>query len=123
VAFKNAAANVHFTDFLPNDSYYALLDSAQSVICLTTRNHTMQRGACEALWKGKPIIISDWPLLREYFSNGTIYVDNSASGIAQGVALMKENYWHYQKGIRELQVSRRREWREKLTALEKLIRH
>ena len=31
------------------------------ILALTTHDHTMQRGACEAVSLGVPIITSDWP--------------------------------------------------------------
>ena len=120
---SKAAANIHFTDFLPNVIYYALLESAQAIMCLTTRDHTMQRGACEALWMGKPIITSDWALLREYFRNGTIHVDNSSAAIVRAVREMGNNHAQYKQGILELQSARQREWQEKIEALVKLIRN
>ena len=54
--------------------------------CLTTRDNTMQRGACEALSLSRPIVTSDWPLLRSYFAQGTVHVDNTAAGIRSGIA-------------------------------------
>lgn len=117
----NSPGNVHFTDFLPNESYYALLSSCQAVMCLTTRDHTMQRGACEALSLGKPIITSDWPILRNYFRRGTVHVDNSADGIRQGILEMKQNHDRYQRGIRDLQSDQRQEWQEKVAQLVELV--
>jgi glycosyltransferase involved in cell wall biosynthesis len=122
-AMERAAPNVHFTDFLPNDTYYSLLGSVQAVMCLTTRDHTMQRGACEALWMGKPIVTSDWGLLREYFRDGTIHVKNSSDAIVIGVREMKNNLRMYEEGIVTLQSDRRHEWQEKISALLKLIEH
>ncbi len=116
-----ASDNVHFTDFLPDGSYYALLEAAQAVMCLTTRNHTMQRGACEALSLGKPIITSDWPLLRAYFHKGTVHVPNTSAGIRQGVLRIKEGYSLYQTEIRDLQSAQRREWHERKEALMGLV--
>jgi len=120
--FQQAPANVHFTDFLPNETYYALLDSAQTVLCLTTRNHTMQRGACEALWLGKPIITSNWPLLRDYFCQGTVHVDNTAAGIRAGVLEMKKNHARLAAEIQELQAARRQEWQAKIEELAQWLR-
>lgn len=113
--------NVHFTDFLPDEDYYALLSGSQAVMCLTTRDHTMQRGACEALSMGKPIITSDWPLLRSYFHKGTVHVGNTAPEIRQGVLEMKQQYDEYREGIKELQIEQRREWQDKITTLATLI--
>jgi glycosyltransferase involved in cell wall biosynthesis len=115
------SANVHFTDFLPDEDYYALLNAGDAVMCLTTRDHTMQRGACEALWLGKPIITSDWPLLQSYFHRGTIHVDNSAQGIHEGVAEMAQYHARYQVEIKELQKGQMQEWHDKINSLTDLI--
>ena len=120
---ENAPANVRFTDFLPDDAYYALLKDAQAVLCLTTRNHTMQRGACEALSLGTPIITSDWPLLRDYFRTGAVHVANTREDIRRGVLELRARYLDYQAGIRDLQVAQQREWQEKSGALIDLIDH
>ncbi len=109
--------NVRFTGFLPDAQYYGLLNAAHTVMCLTTRDHTMQRGACEALSLGRPIITSDWPLLRGYFHQGTVHVDNSADGIRSGVMEMMQGYDKYAEGIGALQVEQHREWQEAFNAL------
>lgn len=105
--------NVTFTDYLPDEQYYALIAASQAVLCLTTRNHTMQRGACEALWMGKPVITSDWPLLREYFYQGTVHVDNTPIGIKAGIDILRAAYAKYEKEIQALQATRRQEWQAK----------
>lgn len=117
----SAPANVHFTDFLPDESYYALLSSSHSVMCLTTRNDTMQRGACEALSLGRPIITSDWPLLKDYFAQGAIHVPNTSAGILRGVFQMKQNHRRYEAEIQQLQLFQQEEWRGKVEALTALV--
>jgi glycosyltransferase involved in cell wall biosynthesis len=117
----NVPANVHFTDFLPNEQYYALMSACQAVVCLTTRDNTMQRGACEALWMGKPIITSDWPLLQDYFCKGTVHVQNNVESIRAGIVEMQAQYRQYAAGISELQQMRRQEWEEKTGLLLELI--
>ena len=114
-------SNVHFTNFLPNDKYYSLLHSVQAVMCLTTRDSTMQRGACESLAIGKPIITSNWPILQEYFYLGAVHVSNTPEGIRQGVLTLKEQYELYLCQIQELQISQRREWATKRDFLCSLV--
>jgi len=109
--------NVRFTGFLPDASYYGLLRSSQAVMCLTTRDHTMQRGACEALSLGTPIITSDWPILSDYFSRGTVYVDNTASGIRDGVLEMRRGLHEYQREIVELHERQVKQWEGARAAL------
>jgi glycosyltransferase involved in cell wall biosynthesis len=91
---------VKFTGFLPDEEYLGLLRGVQAIMVLTTNNHTMQRGACEAVSLGKPIITSDWPVLRSYFNKGTIHVDNSYHGIKEGILEMREKREFLEKGKR-----------------------
>ena len=113
--------NVKFTGFLPDDRYYGLLRSSHAVMCLTTRDHTMQRGACEALSLGKPIITSDWPVLNEYFSMGTVHVDNTVAGIRTGVLQMRRGLDGYEEAIVKLQSRQQDEWERAEESLLHLI--
>src|SRR5439155_1727924 len=61
------------------------LRAADVVLVLTTHDHTMQRGGYEAMALGKPLVTSDWGILRETFSRGTIHVRNEPHAIAAGV--------------------------------------
>jgi hypothetical protein len=109
--------NVRLTGFLPEADYYGLLRSAVAVVCLTTRDDTMQRGACEALSVGTPIVTSDRPLLREYFRLGTVHVSNTAESIADGVAEIMRDSGRYRSEIRRLARQRRAEWLDTLADL------
>lgn len=111
ILLDETPSNVHFTDFLPDETYYALLSSVAAVMCLTTRDNTMQRGACEALWLGRPVITSDWPLLRSYFQGGAVHVDNTAEGIREGIERLIGSYDEYRTGVSELQRIRRADWK------------
>ena len=115
--------NVKFTGFLPDEEYFGLLRAVHAIVVLTTDNHTMQRGACEAVSLGKPIITSNWPVLRDYFHKGTIYVDNSSQGIFQGILKMQRERATLEKEILLLQQERWLEWEEKYAQLTKLIEH
>lgn len=116
-----APPNVHFTGFLPPEDYYGLLQSAHAVMVLTTEDHTLQWGACEAVSLGRPVITSDWPFLRSYFSKGTVYVDNSAEGIQRGIVEMRREWKQLSKEVIELREERGHEWDEKHAALMRMI--
>ena len=62
--------NVTLTGFLSDEAYGGLVCGADVVMTLTTRDHTMLRGAYEAIYQGTPVIVSDWPLLREALRRG-----------------------------------------------------
>jgi glycosyltransferase involved in cell wall biosynthesis len=114
--------NIHLTGFIPDDVYYGLMRASDAVLCLTTRDHTMQRGACEALSMGVPIITSDSTLLRSYFRMGTVHVRNDRDAIRRGIERMVEDHERYVAEIRELQKSQRDEWDDALAALLSLLR-
>jgi hypothetical protein len=118
----NPPPNLHLTGFLPNDEYYGLLRSVQAVMALTTEDHTMQRGACEAVWLSRPIITSDWPLLQRSFHQGTVHVDNSAEGIHRGVIKMRSEWDRFRGEVEELRKERELQWADKQNRLMKTIR-
>ena len=83
--------NVTLTGYLSDQQYGSLLSQADVVMTLTTQDHTMLRGAWEAIYQATPVIISDWPILKEAFESGAIHVDNSQESIAQAVLFAQEN--------------------------------
>lgn len=104
-------ANVTLTGFLSNEAYGSLLTRSDAVLTLTTRDHTMLRGAYEAVYQGTPVIVSDWPLLRRAFDRGAVHVENTAAGIAAGIAEMRARHAHYKSGVLELREQKREAWR------------
>jgi glycosyltransferase involved in cell wall biosynthesis len=113
--------NVHLTGFLPDPQYYALMASCQAVLSLTTRDHTMQRGACEALWVGTPIVTSNWPVLREYFTAGTVHVGGTAGEIRDGISEMVRDHPTYRDGIEHLREDRRKAWQDAIASIAQLL--
>ncbi len=120
-AMRGASGNVNFVGYLPDPDYHALLRDATGVMCLTTRDHTMQRGACEALSLGRPIITSDWALLRSYFNRGTLHVDNTADGIQRAVTQLIEHHEKLVLEVEALRDLRSTEWETRKMALKRLI--
>lgn len=114
--------NVHFTGFLPDAAYIGLLRSVQGVVVLTTDNHTMQRGACEALWLGQPMVISDWPILRRYFHKGAVYTDNTSESIQEGILRLRIGLPRLKAEIGRLQQERRATWAADYNVLQALCR-
>jgi len=83
--------NVRLTGFVPDADYLALLRGADAILALTREDHTMQRGGYEAVALEKPLITSNWPLLREVFSRGTVHVDNSRESITAAIRRIQAN--------------------------------
>jgi glycosyltransferase involved in cell wall biosynthesis len=90
------------TGFLSTAAYGGLLASADAVMTLTTLDHTMMRGAYEAIYQGTPVIVSDWPILREFFSDGSLHVPNSAAAIAEAARTVGHRSAELREGARRL---------------------
>lgn len=91
-------ANVEFTGFLSDGQYVGLLEASDAVLALTTYDHTMQRGAYEAIYLGKPVITSNFGLLRSAFPQGTVHVDATPEDIRRGIAEMRADLPRFQAG-------------------------
>lgn len=107
--FAAVPENVSLTGFLSTPAYGGLLAGCDVVLTLTTRDHTMLRGAYEATYQGTPVIVSNWPVLRAAFTEGAVHVDNSAPQIAAAVRTVQADQPGFRQGagrLREHKLSR-----------------
>ncbi len=104
--------NVTLTGFLSTDAYGSLLARADAVMTLTTRDHTMLRGAYEAVYQGTPVIVSDWPLLKESFDRGALHVNNTARAIVDAVGEMRARHGDFKAQVLELRAEKQRAWEQ-----------
>jgi glycosyltransferase involved in cell wall biosynthesis len=119
--FDRLPANVTCTGFLPDCRYVGLLRAVDAVMVLTTRDHTLQLGGCEAVSIGQPLITSDWPFLRGFFSKGTIHVSNTADGIRAGITAMQRQQRRLKAEMAAFRDAKRREWDAQLAQLQELV--
>lgn len=103
-------ANMVLTGFVPAPAYAGLLIGADAVLDLTTHDHTMLRGAYEAIYQGVPVVISDWPILREAFPEGAIHVANDADAIAAGIARARRDHARLRAEAQHLAGVKRVQW-------------
>ena len=96
---EGAPSNTIFTGFLSNEDYVALMKACAAVMCLTTRGDTNQSGAYEAIAVNRPIILSDWALLREIYSKGTAFANNDSASLVGAVLKIRNNYDFYLEQI------------------------
>lgn len=115
--FETKPPNVHLTDYLALAQYAGLLQASNAVMVLTTRDHTMQRGAYEAMALGTPIITSDWPVLRETFGRGALFVDNSCEDIIRAVRRLQKDWPFHKAAIQARRQERLAVWRQNEQAL------
>lgn len=116
-----ASKNVHFTGHLPDDNYYQLLKSADAVLTLTLWDYTLQQGACEAMWLGRPVITSDWSMLRNYFKLGAIFVDNTVDSLVLALRKMQAEHEQYSREIVQNAAAKRAEWEDQVGDLLRVI--
>jgi hypothetical protein len=115
------SGHIHFTGFLPQNEYLELLNRSDGVICLTTRDHTLQSGGEEALFMGKPVITSDFQILREFLSKGAVFVKPRREAIAEGIRVFYRDRKRLGREILQLRSEHESEWRRKKSILMKLI--
>ncbi len=118
---STAPANVRFAGFLSNADYGSLLAQSGVVMSLTTRDHTMLRGAYEGIYAGRPVVVSDWPLLRDAFDRGAVHVDNRAASIAQGIAHIQGEHARFVAEAGQLREAKLSRWRGVQAAIEQRL--
>ncbi|HUE86422.1 MAG TPA: glycosyltransferase [Vicinamibacterales bacterium] len=117
-AHKNTLpVNVRLTGFLSTGQYASLITDADAVMTLTTRDHTMLRGAWEAVYQGTPVVISDWSILRESFDAGAVHVDNTVQGIVTGIERLRRDLPRYRAEVLQLRERKERRWADVREAL------
>ena len=109
--------NIVLTDYLAENDYLALLKGCDVAMCLTKNDNTMQWGALEALEFERPIITSDWPVLKEFFSKGTVHVNNTTASIMKAIDEIRANHAVYLKEIKTLRETRRSMWTRRFQKL------
>jgi len=114
--------NCLLTDFLPYEKYTSLLAGANAVMDLHDRDHTLLLGGFEAVSLGRPLITSDWPLLRDFFSQGTVYVSNTAQSICEGVQLVLRDEARLQREISLLRDKLELDWEQQFGRLLLLLK-
>jgi hypothetical protein len=104
------SGNVRFTGFLENADYGSLLTHSHAVMSLTTRDHTMLRGAYEAIYVGTPVVISGWPILREAFDTGAVHVESNAADIVRGIRVLRDDLPRLRREASELRLRKLDIW-------------
>jgi glycosyltransferase involved in cell wall biosynthesis len=108
----SAPANVKALGFLSRQDYLAAIAGAHVVLALTTRNHTMQRAAYEAAYLGTPVIVSDWPVLRENFSRGCLWAQNTAEDLQRCLEQARGEHDRLVTEVRALKQSKLSRWQQ-----------
>jgi glycosyltransferase involved in cell wall biosynthesis len=114
-------ANVTLTGFVPEQAFERLLREADVVMDLTTREDCLVCGAYEAVAVGRPMVLSDTRALRSYFRMGSVFADNTATGIRDAIVEACANVGRLREEVIALGAELEREWQERKRALERIL--
>jgi len=118
--YRNRPNNVVFTGYLPRAEYGRYVNSCDALICLTTLDHAMQRGAYEAIYSERPVITSDFAVLRDAFPIGAVHVKNDVDDVVRGIEEMRQNKQKYEREAADLCKAKRARWSAVLEQLRSL---
>lgn len=121
-AVREAAerAGARFAGYLQGDAYRRALEAADVVATLTTEPSSVMRAACEAVYAGRPLLVSDWPAARHAFPYA-IHVANDSSAIAHGIERARSEHARLRQLVGAARDAQVRRWQEQLTALESAL--
>mgnify|MGYP005851353021 CR=1 FL=1 len=83
--------NINFLGFINESDYLDYLASVDATIVLTDMPMTLNCGSYESVKVGKPQIVADSPVIKEWFSRGAVYVNpKDEDSILHGIKLTIE---------------------------------
>jgi glycosyltransferase involved in cell wall biosynthesis len=117
---ESAPANVIFTGFLEGRDYDRALEQADAIMVLTRHPLAVNRGACEAVYFERPLIISDLPAMTPLFPYA-IAVSNDSAGIARGIQSAIERHQDLVSACPRARALQEHRWRQQLDRLRELV--
>jgi hypothetical protein len=114
-------SNVILTGFVSEAEFILRLHSCDVVMDLTTRENCLVCGAYEATAVEKPMILSATECLRNYFSSGVVYTNNTVSSIVDAIHTAYRELPLLQQQIKQLKQHKLQEWDRRLTRMEEVL--
>jgi glycosyltransferase involved in cell wall biosynthesis len=117
---RSAPANVTFTGFLEGDDYDRALERADVIMVLTRHPLAVNRGAYEAVYFERPLIISHLPAMTPLFPYA-ISVSNNSAGIAWGIRSALERHPYLVSVCPDARALQEQRWQQQLDRLRELV--
>jgi len=117
---KAAPENVIFTGFLEGHDYDRALEQADAIVVLTRHPLAVNRGACEAVYFDRPLIISDLPAMTPLFPYA-VPVSNDSVGIARGIQSAIEHHPDLVSSCPQARALQEQRWQQQLDRLRELV--
>lgn len=115
---ETAPPNVIFTGYLLKADYWNRLYNARAIIGLTIHEHSLLGVAQDGLYMDKPLILSDQPALREYFTKGAVFANNTADGMVTAIETLLASEERLRGEIQELHHEKEQRWK---TAFQQIL--
>jgi glycosyltransferase involved in cell wall biosynthesis len=116
----SAPANLRLTGFLGPAAFRDAIERADVMMTLTERPEAVNRAANEAVWAQRPLIVSDWPTLAEFFPRA-VRVSNSPDSIAAGVSEALARHEELRAAAAPALEEQRRRWESQLASLREYV--
>ena len=117
---RDLPSNVRLTGYLDPAGYRAAITGADAVVAMTTEPTSAMRAAFEAVWAGRPLVVSDWPLLAELFPESTRCA-NSAEALAGALRGLSAGYTDAVAGLAGAHARQLQRWKEQLGGLRSVL--
>jgi len=99
---ESAPSNLRFCGFVSVEEYRRLRLEASAIIALTTQPSTMQSAGYEAVSSATPLVTVPFAVLKDYYGESAVYVDNSARQIADAAVQVLSDEAHWSARMQEL---------------------
>ena len=117
---KSAPANVIFTGFLERHDYDRALEQAAAIMVLTRHPLAVNRGAYEAVYFERPLIISNLPAMTPLFPYA-ISVRNDSASIARGIQSAIERHPELVSACPQARALQEQRWQQQFDRLRELV--
>jgi hypothetical protein len=117
----SAPENVTFTGFLRGEDYRRAIEDANVLLVLTNRVDAVNRAAYEAVYAGRPLIVTGTPPMSRLFPFA-IHVRNDADGIAVGLRTAAERHAELVTAAGQALALQEERWRRQLDVLRGRVR-
>ena len=117
---RSAPANVIFTGFLEGHDYDGALEQADVIMVLTRHPLAVNRGAYEAVYFERPLIISDLPAMTPLFPYA-ISVRNDSADIARGIESTIKHHQELVSACPRARALQEQRWLQQLDRIRELV--
>ncbi len=108
--------NVTLVGFLDPERYRRAVYDADVVVSLTTEPASVMRAGCEAVWAGRPLVVSDWPVARTAFPYAA-YVANDGQALADALRRLEQSYDRWSATVEAARTVQERRWEAQRSAI------